>query len=641
MAAVIIAGRKRAQLEFKGQGNPDDHLIDRNSDNVGTMRRLQTERLPSMIRPTCKDSPWCACMHDWCCMYVNTVPCSRHRSESIKPSNLARTHSYKQFNILESASVDRRGSDADAGPGLAAQSLFQKASAFLQDAADQENAEAPRVLYSGTLKKMVASHDLDWVERKVSIMDTEITFQKIDGTDVLDNIPLLEITECVHLSGEVTTLTSALAPATTLSHAQGGQVSHPKLKHDHSQASKKNVLHHDIDEPARSPQIHNGGGSAKYLDKSQSMQSMLGSANLTWKNSSEASHSKKGEKLQRTLTVDGLDSIKHVIQIFTEVDGYNSGRVYCLSAATEHACSEWISRINNAMKEAKAREAKKLNIGAFKKLRKKVARFYDTDEAQWTVGLLILANFVTSIADAETRLAAMSWDTGRQADRAKAFESLEYAFTCLFSVELVVNFVASGPWKFLNDAWSMMDFLIVTLSIFALIFTSAPGFSLLRMIRVFRVLRMVPRFRSMRRIVNSITSSVLPMLSALAVLYLVMSIYSLIAVDIFGTKEPELYGTYTSSLFTMLQVTTLEGWADLVREEDGSVKSVTKVIFFASFIIIVCWVLLNIVVAVLLDEFVESTLRDKNEEIERKMAEDAKNKRYECVKSACLHDFNV
>ena len=46
MAAVIIAGRKRAQLEFKGQGNPDDHLIDRNSDNVGTMRRLQTERLP-------------------------------------------------------------------------------------------------------------------------------------------------------------------------------------------------------------------------------------------------------------------------------------------------------------------------------------------------------------------------------------------------------------------------------------------------------------------------------------------------------------------------------------------------------------------------------------------------------------------
>ena len=641
MAAVIIAGRKRAQLEFKGQGNPDDHLIDRNSDNVGTMRRLQTERLPSMIRPTCKDSPWCACMHDWCCMYVNTVPCSRHRSESIKPSNLARTHSYKQFNILESASVDRRGSDADAGPGLAAQSLFQKASAFLQDAADQENAEAPRVLYSGTLKKMVASHDLDWVERKVSIMDTEITFQKIDGTDVLDNIPLLEITECVHLSGEVTTLTSALAPATTLSHAQGGQVSHPKSKHDHSQASKKNVLHHDIDEPARSPQIHNGGGSAKYLDKSQSMQSMLGSANLTWKNSSEASQSKKGEKLQRTLTVDGLDSIKHVIQIFTEVDGYNSGRVYCLSAATEHACSEWISRINNAMKEAKAREAKKLNIGAFKKLRKKVARFYDTDEAQWTVGLLILANFVTSIADAETRLAAMSWDTGRQADRAKAFESLEYAFTCLFSVELVVNFVASGPWKFLNDAWSMMDFLIVTLSIFALIFTSAPGFSLLRMIRVFRVLRMVPRFRSMRRIVNSITSSVLPMLSALAVLYLVMSIYSLIAVDIFGTKEPELYGTYTSSLFTMLQVTTLEGWADLVREEDGSVKSVTKVIFFASFIIIVCWVLLNIVVAVLLDEFVESTLRDKNEEIERKMAEESKHKRYECVKSACLHDFNV
>ena len=105
-------------------------------------------------------------------MYVNTVPCSHHRSESIKPSNLARTHSYKQFNILESASVDRRGSDADAGPGLAAQSLFQKASAFLQDAADQENAEAPRVLYSGTLKKMVASHDLDWVERIRLLFDS-------------------------------------------------------------------------------------------------------------------------------------------------------------------------------------------------------------------------------------------------------------------------------------------------------------------------------------------------------------------------------------------------------------------------------------------------------------------------------------
>ena len=99
--------------------------------------------------------------------------------------------------------------------------------------------------------------------------------------------------------------------------------------------------------------------------------------------------------------------------------------------------------------------------------------------------------------------------------------------------------VASGPTTFFVEPWNVLDFCIVIASVLAIALKDAPGFSLMRMVRLFRVIRMVEQFTQLRRIVTAIVASVVPMCSALFVLFLVSSIYSLVAVDLMVILIPQ------------------------------------------------------------------------------------------------------
>ena len=84
------------------------------------------------------------------------------------------------------------------------------------------------------------------------------------------------------------------------------------------------------------------------------------------------------------------------------------------------------------------------------------------------------------------------------------------------------------------------------------------------------------------------------MCSAFSVLFLVSSIYSVVAVDLFGPKDAVYFGTYSASLFTMFQICTFDDWAEIARDDSGNVDFQTAM-FFVSFVVIVGWVILNVV----------------------------------------------
>jgi len=72
---------------------------------------------------------------------------------------------------------------------------------------------------------------------------------------------------------------------------------------------------------------------------------------------------------------------------------------------------------------------------------------------------------------------------------------LEVAFTSVFTIELMVNFIASGVGGFMCDPWSVFDLVVVVVSILSIILKDAPGFSLLRLVSpllfFFSLLRLV------------------------------------------------------------------------------------------------------------------------------------------------------
>jgi voltage-gated sodium channel len=137
----------------------------------------------------------------------------------------------------------------------------------------------------------------------------------------------------------------------------------------------------------------------------------------------------------------------------------------------------------------------------------------------------------------------------------------------------------------------------------------------------------------LRRIVVALSASLIPMCSAFAVLLLISAIYSVLAVDLYGHVRPAYFGSFSASLFTMFQVCTQDNWTELVREmsmmdtekdvvydhaTDFSEAAVTigHSMFFVSYVVFVGIIVLNIVVAVLLDEFVESVTKDRKQEQE-------------------------
>jgi voltage-gated sodium channel len=102
-------------------------------------------------------------------------------------------------------------------------------------------------------------------------------------------------------------------------------------------------------------------------------------------------------------------------------------------------------------------------------------------------------------------------------------------------------------------------------------------------------------------------------------------------VHLFGSKSPEYFKDLKTSLFSMHQVVTGDSWASGVvrslfdtNEEGVVVTDANIALFFVSYFIISNVLLLNVVIAVLLDEFIANVQRELEEREAKAEAEAAK-----------------
>ncbi len=99
----------------------------------------------------------------------------------------------------------------------------------------------------------------------------------------------------------------------------------------------------------------------------------------------------------------------------------------------------------------------------------------------------------------------------------------------------------------------MFDTIVVTISILGISLETMPGLSVLRLLRAFRVLRLFGRLGAHRRLLYALTASLLPVLNAMIVVALVISVYGILAVDFFGDRHHR-FATFADATFTMFQV---------------------------------------------------------------------------------------
>ncbi|KAM6977782.1 dihydropyridine-sensitive L-type skeletal muscle calcium channel subunit alpha-1-like [Aplochiton taeniatus] len=132
-------------------------------------------------------------------------------------------------------------------------------------------------------------------------------------------------------------------------------------------------------------------------------------------------------------------------------------------------------------------------------------------------------------------------------------ESLEYVFLVIFTLECFLKIVAYGlmfhEGAYLRNCWNVLDFVIVFMGLFTLALDSinnlagvpmekGGGFDMkaLRAFRVLRPLRLVSGVPSLQVVMNSILKAMLPLLHIALLVFLLVTIYAIVGLELFKCK---------------------------------------------------------------------------------------------------------
>jgi len=207
------------------------------------------------------------------------------------------------------------------------------------------------------------------------------------------------------------------------------------------------------------------------------------------------------------------------------------------------------------------------------------------------------------------------------------WSGFEDFFCVAFLVELLVNMYVSWRKPFFRIGWNYFDMFVVTIGILILVRCPMPGpLSLVLMLRSFRIFRLFELVESMKRILRLLAGSLAHVLNAFVIMLLVVCAYAVLAVDLFSDYyvsinpdmdnleitargdrySEEYYGTFVKALYTLFQILTGESWSEMgvrpiLAASPNIPANIGGTLFFISFYLFNAVVLLNVVVAVLLD----------------------------------------
>ena len=105
-----------------------------------------------------------------------------------------------------------------------------------------------------------------------------------------------------------------------------------------------------------------------------------------------------------------------------------------------------------------------------------------------------------------------------------------FLFECALKV-VALGFVCNGRHSYLRDAWNVLDFAIVCVSVLLLL--GIPQFKPLRILRVLRPLRLVSRSQGMRLIVSSLIKALPAVANAFGVVLAFMLVFAILGMQLF------------------------------------------------------------------------------------------------------------
>jgi voltage-gated sodium channel len=179
---------------------------------------------------------------------------------------------------------------------------------------------------------------------------------------------------------------------------------------------------------------------------------------------------------------------------------------------------------------------------------------------------------------------------------------LELLFRLVFVAEIAMRILAYGnrPQDFFRSGWNVFDF-VVTAAVFV------PGLhgdsTILRIVRIARVVRLVRFSPGLRTIVSALLRSLPGVGGFLALALVTLYVYGMAGWLIFNDHYPEQYGTIGAAVLTLFVLLSEETLPDLISQ--GLAVSPWTLVYYVSYILITANLLLNILIAVIVNSMEE------------------------------------
>lgn len=183
------------------------------------------------------------------------------------------------------------------------------------------------------------------------------------------------------------------------------------------------------------------------------------------------------------------------------------------------------------------------------------------------------------------------------------FELAQQLVLAIFIIEAGLKITAVAPnfKQYFSNGWNLFDFSIILL---ALIPATGELAMIARLARLLRILRLISALPELRLIVSTLIRSIPSMGHVIMLMSIIFYIYGITGYHLFHNHDPLHWGSLGISLLTLFRVVTLEDWTDVMYI--AMELSEWAWIYFVSFVVMGTFVVINLFIAVVLNNLQEA-----------------------------------
>ena len=172
------------------------------------------------------------------------------------------------------------------------------------------------------------------------------------------------------------------------------------------------------------------------------------------------------------------------------------------------------------------------------------------------------------------------------------------AALAVFVLEAAIKLTAVAPRfeRYFRDGWNLFDFTILVL---ALIPDTGEFALIARLARLLRVLRLITVVPQLRIIVSTLVRSLPGLGHVMLLLFVIFYVYAVAGVHLFREHDPVHWSSLGIALLTLFRVMTLEDWTDVMYT--AMELHPASWLFFVSFVLVAAVVMINMVIAVVIN----------------------------------------